>query len=171
MKTYIFKRQQAIARPIHEVFRLFEKPENLEKLTPGFVGFIMLTPLPVSMRAGTVLDYTIRLLGIPVRWTSLIAEYEPPHRFVDVALRGPYSFWYHTHAFEQQGNGTIMTDEIHYALPLGPIGRLAKILWVNRQLNNIFDYRARAIRVLLEGSDPAQSDEEHPGTDSGGIVT
>lgn len=150
MKTYILRRRQTIARSLRTVFEFFEQPENLEKITPGSVGFTILTPRPIKMQVGTVLDYTIRLLGLPVRWTTLISEYDAPHRFCDVALRGPYSFWHHTHTFEKTEQGTVMTDEVRYALPFGPIGRLVHLLWVKRQLDYIFDYRAEVISQLLE---------------------
>lgn len=155
MKIYILKREQLIAIPRREVFAFFENPENLEKITPRSVGFNILTPRPIKMKAGTVLDYTIRLLGISVRWTTLISEYNPPYNFSDVALRGPYSFWHHTHTFEETDGWTIMIDEVHYALPFGILGRIAHFLWVRHQLNQIFNYRARIIVRLLESTNGA----------------
>jgi len=146
-------RQQTIARPIDEVFNFFEKPDNLEKITPSSVGFTILTPRPITMQVGTVLDYTIRLLGLPVRWTTLISVYNPPHSFVDVALRGPYSFWHHTHIFRESDQGTIMSDEVRYSLPFGIFGRLAHFLWVKRQLEHIFDYRERVMADSLQNDD------------------
>lgn len=171
MKTYTLRRRQTLARPVDDVFKFFEKPENLEEITPGSVHFRILTPRPIKMKVGTILDYTIRLLGIPVRWTTLISDYEPPHRFADVALRGPYAFWHHTHTFEKHGNGTIMTDEIHYALPFGSLGRLVRFMWVKRQLDQIFDYRARIIQELLECSNPVESEKESVPDDSKGTIS
>ena len=161
MKTYTLKRQQSIARPMDDVFNFFKQPDNLEKITPSSVGFTILTPRPIKMQIGTVLDYTIRLLGLPVRWTTLISAYDPPHSFIDVALRGPYSFWHHTHTFEENDQGTTMTDEVHYALPFGVLGRLAHLLWVRRQLNYIFDYRMKVIGKLLENADAKDQDDMH----------
>lgn len=155
MKCYTLKRRQVIARPLQEVFSFFAQPENLAKITPDTVGFHMLTPLPIVMQSGIVLDYTIRVLGIPVRWTTLITAYDPPHRFCDVAIRGPYSFWHHTHTFEETDEGTLMTDEVRYALPFGIAGRIVHRLWVKRQLDHIFDFRARVIRQMLEADDEA----------------
>lgn len=149
MKLYTLKRQQFIERPLREVFRFFEQPANLGKITPRSVGFHMLTPTPITMQSGTVLDYTIRVMGLPVRWTTLITEYDPPHRFCDVAIRGPYSFWHHTHTFAETDGGTMMTDEVRYALPFGILGRIVRKLWVKRQLNHIFDFRARQVAQLL----------------------
>lgn len=150
MKTYILKRCQVIAKPRRDVFAFFGDPENLEKITPVSVGFNILTPQPIVIKAGIVLDYTIRLLGLSIRWTTLISSYDPPNRFSDVALRGPYSFWHHTHTFDESAQGTTMIDEVHYGLPLGLLGRMAHSLWVQRQLNYIFDYRAKVIGRLLD---------------------
>jgi ligand-binding SRPBCC domain-containing protein len=150
MKIHTLKRRQIIEKPLIEVFHFFEQPENLERITPQSVDFIILTPRPIKMNKGTVLDYKIRLLGIPVRWTTLISEYDPPHRFSDVAIRGPYSFWFHKHTFEEEKGGTVMTDEVRYSLPLGFMGEIAHFLWVRRQLDYIFDYRAKIIGNLLE---------------------
>lgn len=149
MKTYTLKRRQIIHKSRKAVFEFFEKPENLKDITPRSVGFHILTPHPIKMRIGTTLDYTIRLLGIPVRWTTLITNYDFPDSFSDVALRGPYSFWHHTHSFEQDGDDTIMTDEVHYVLPFGILGRVCHLFWVKRQLDYIFDYRAMIIDDTL----------------------
>jgi ligand-binding SRPBCC domain-containing protein len=161
MKTYTFRRQQTIARPIDDVFNFFKQPDNLEKITPSSVGFTILTPRPLKMQVGTVLDYTIKLFGLPVRWTTLISAYDPPHCFIDVATRGPYSFWHHTHMFEENDQGTIMTDEVHYALPFGIFGRLARFLWVKRQLEYIFDYRMRVICEVLKNGDAIGPEDMH----------
>lgn len=150
MKTYLLKRRQVIAKPIETVFRFFEAPENLERITPSNVGFNTLTPMPIRMQTGAVLDYTIRLFGVPVRWTTQIVGYDPPHRFADVALRGPYSFWHHTHSFEQTPEGTVMTDEVRYVMPFGLLGRFVHALLVKRRLDRIFDYRAEVIGRLLD---------------------
>lgn len=152
MKLYTLRRTQSINATLEEVFRFFERPENLEKITPASVGFNILTPRPIKMQVGTVLDYTIRLLGLPVRWKTQITEYEPPYRFADVALRGPYRFWHHTHTFEASEAGTVMTDQVVYGLPFGILGGFVRALWVRRQLERIFDYRARVIRDMLETS-------------------
>jgi hypothetical protein len=153
MKTYHLKREQTIDIPREKLFRFFESPENLERITPDDVGFEILTPGPITMQTGTVLDYTIRLLGLPVRWTTLIASYDPPHKFTDVALKGPYSYWHHTHTFEETAEGTLMTDDVKYAVPFGCLGRLVHSLWVRRQLNEIFDFRAGVMEQLLEAEE------------------
>lgn len=149
MRVYVLHRRQKIKAPLKRVFEFFQSPENLERITPRSVGFRILTPKPITMQVGTVLDYTIRLFGLPVRWTTLISEYDPPQRFADVALKGPYRFWHHTHTFEVDGDATVMTDEVNYALPFGWLGRLAHALWVKRQLQNIFDYRGKVIATVM----------------------
>lgn len=149
MQLHRIFRQQWVKQPVDIVFPFFERPENLAQITPPELGFELLTPSPVPMRMGTLIDYRIRLLGIPVRWTTYIALYDPPRCFVDVQLRGPYSFWHHTHRFEPREGGTLITDEVLYALPLGPIGNLAHRLWVRQELQRIFDYRKRRLDLLF----------------------
>jgi hypothetical protein len=164
MKVYTLNREQVIRRPRHEVFQFFERPENLERITPESMGFVILTPRPILMRAGAILDYTVRVLGVRLRWTTLIESYDPPARFTDVAIRGPYSFWHHTHAFEETPEGTLMTDTVRYALPMGWLGRLMHALTVKRQLKHIFDYRAEIIEKLLP---PVGASTASPGFEAG----
>jgi ligand-binding SRPBCC domain-containing protein len=158
MKVYELKRQQKIALPLEQVFSFFERPENLAKLTPPSLGFQILTPSPIEMKSGCLIDYIVRIMGLPVRWTTLITDYDPPHRFADVQLKGPYSYWHHTHLFEAVEGGTVMTDTVRYALPFGWLGRIAQALAVKGQLRRIFHYRSE---VLLEHLGPAA--EDHPG--------
>ncbi|MCS7082252.1 MAG: SRPBCC family protein [Bacteroidetes bacterium] len=152
---YRLYRQQRIPRPIEEVFPFFERPENLSLITPPDLGFVLLTPSPVPMHLGALIDYRIRLLGLPVRWTTYIAAYDPPYRFVDVQLRGPYSFWHHTHRFSQEGSDTLMTDEVLYQVPFGPLGKILHALWIRRALARIFDYRQARIQELFSPSQVA----------------
>jgi len=149
MKTYTLQRQQLIRRPLHEVFDFFSKPENLGLLTPGALGFQMLTPPPVQMNEGAVIDYVIKLYGQELRWTTLIALFDPPHRFVDVQLKGPYSFWHHTHTFTATEAGTTMADEVRYTMPFGILGRIVQNLVVRDQLDKIFAFRQEQILALF----------------------
>ncbi|GBC81082.1 hypothetical protein HRbin10_00187 [bacterium HR10] len=149
MKLYRLFRQQWVPAPLEEVFAFFDRPENLNAITPPSLHFRLLTPSPVPMHQGALIDYSIRLLGVPMRWTTYIAVYEPPHCFVDVQLRGPYSFWHHTHRFVAKNGGTEITDEVLYVLPFGLLGRLAYALWVRRQLEYIFAYRRERIAELF----------------------
>ena len=103
------------------------------------------------MHEGAEIDYTIRWLGLSLPWKTLIAEYKPPLRFVDVQLRGPYRLWRHTHSFEEAPGGTLVMDQVVYRLPFGPLGRLAHAAIVARQLRGIFVFRAQALAGILGG--------------------
>lgn len=142
---YILERTQVVPRPRAEVFPFFADAANLERLTPPFLGFRILTPAPIEMRAGTTIDYRIKLQGIPLRWRTLIEQFEPDDRFVDVQLEGPYARWRHTHTFRDVAGGTEVGDRVEYQLPLGPLGRLAHAVFVHRQLRTIFEYRERVL--------------------------
>jgi ligand-binding SRPBCC domain-containing protein len=147
--TYTLERTQLIGRPLDEVFAFFSDAGNLEAITPAFLNFHILTPRPTAMRPGTLIDYQIRLLGIPLKWRTQIETWEPPHGFSDVQLRGPYKLWHHTHEFVAVPEGTLMTDLVQYQMPLGPLGRLVHALWTERTLARIFDYRFEKIEELL----------------------
>lgn len=149
MKPYHLHHEQCVKRPLEEVFAFFENPLNLARITPDSVGFEILTPPPIVMKAGLVLDYTIRVFGMRVHWTTIITDYEPPHRFADVQLKGPYEFWHHTHSFKAVDGGTHMVDDVLYLVPFGPLGKIANSLLVKRQLKRIFDYRAAAIEKMF----------------------
>lgn len=149
MKTYQLMREQFVPAPREEVFGFFSRPENLARLTPRELGFEIMTPGPLAMKAGALIDYTIRLFGVRVRWTTLITSYEPPGKFVDEQLRGPYSFWHHTHLFREADGGTMITDEVRYAMPFGPLGSLAHALFVRRNLRRIFTFREDAIGEIF----------------------
>jgi len=145
LKVHILRRELEVPQPIDTVFAFFERPENLAEITPASLDFTMLTPGPLKMKPGAVIDYAIRVGGVRMYWRTLIADYDPPHRFVDLQLKGPYVFWHHMHSFVPCDGGTKITDEVRYVLPFGPLGRLAHALVVRRQLEHIFDYRAQII--------------------------
>jgi ligand-binding SRPBCC domain-containing protein len=149
--THVLEREQFIPRPLGEVFAFFADAGNLEAITPAFLNFRILTPRPIPIEAGSLIDYQIRLFGVPLQWRTRIEEFEPPRQFSDVQLRGPYKLWHHTHEFREVEGGTLMTDRVQYQLYLGPIGWLAHALWVRRTLVRIFDYRRQTIERLLPG--------------------
>lgn len=145
MKTYTLKKIQFVNRSLEEVFDFFKQPENLERITPSALHFNILTPKPIKMEKGRLIDYTIQVFGMTQRWTTLITDYDPPNRFVDEQLKGPYSLWHHTHLFEAHEGGTKIVDEVKYAVPLGWVGEIAHILFVKKQLQAIFEHREKFI--------------------------
>jgi ligand-binding SRPBCC domain-containing protein len=149
MAVHRLERRQYVARSLDEVFAFFAEAGNLERLTPPWLSFRVLTPEPVQMDAGTLIDYRLRLHGIPLGWTSQIEVWEPDRQFVDRAIRGPFSLWHHRHRFSASGAGTIVSDEVHYAPPLGLLGEVAGRLLVARDLERIFDYRREAVARIL----------------------
>ncbi len=155
MKIYRLEKTQLVEKTVSEVFAFFERPENLAKITPPALGFKILTPEPLIMQTGTVIDYTIRPLGFSWHWRTLIVDYNPPIRFVDIQLKGPYKFWHHTHTFLKIDKGTLICDRVCYALPFGFSGQLAHVLFVKKQLENIFEYRRRVIDGLFAGNKTA----------------
>jgi hypothetical protein len=149
-RTHRLQRNQLVDRPIDEVFRFFADAANLEALTPPFLGFSILTPLPIEMRVGTLIDYSLALYGMPVRWRTRITVWEPGVCFVDEQESGPYALWRHTHEFEAVGNGsTRVRDCVDYRVGMGPLGSLARVLFVGRTLDAIFDFRREATKNLL----------------------
>lgn len=131
---------------LERVFAFFSDAGNLDAITPSWVGFRILTPLPLAMRAGARIEYRLRLAGVPISWRTRIATWDPPRGFVDVQERGPYALWEHTHGFAPCGDGVLMHDRVRYALPLGALGRLAHLLAVRAALAAIFDHRFDRIR-------------------------
>jgi hypothetical protein len=148
-RTYILAREQRVPRPRSEVFAFFAEPSNLERITPPTLRFRILTPLPIAMRAGAIIEYRLSLMGIPFRWRTLIEEFEPEAHFVDLQQAGPYALWRHRHEFVDVPGGTLVRDRVEYRLPLGPLGQLAHALLVRRQLRQIFDHRTQVIEALF----------------------
>ena len=149
MPEHVLRATLRVPRPRDDVFPFFALAENLGRITPPEMAFRIRTPLPIAMDAGTLIDYTIGIHGIPMRWRTRIAEWNPPHHFVDEQLRGPYRQWIHRHTFVEDGPAaTVMHDEVRYRLPLGILGEMVHPL-IRRQLRRIFTYRQRATWTLL----------------------
>lgn len=152
MTIHTLERKQVIPLPLKDVFPFFASPENLGAITPRWLKFRMITPPPIRMMAGAEIEYTISWLGIPLHWKTLIEEYDPPHRFVDLQVRGPYSLWRHTHSFREVAQRTEMRDHIEYALPFGLLGNLAHTFGVRNQIKGIFDHRERFLAAHFTGN-------------------
>jgi ligand-binding SRPBCC domain-containing protein len=154
VKVHRLEREQYVEQPLHEVFAFFAEARNLQRITPPWLSFEVLTPEPIAMRAGTRIDYRLRLHTLPMRWTSRIEEWEPGHQFVDRQVRGPYALWHHRHTFAADGRGTVVRDEVHYGIPFGVLGTIAHSLVVRRDLSRVFAYRHQAVPRLLAQSVP-----------------
>jgi ligand-binding SRPBCC domain-containing protein len=145
-QMHTLERSQSVPRSIGETFAFYGDALNLERITPPWLGFEVTTPRPIAIGIGTLIEYRLRLHRLPVRWRTRIERWEPPHRFVDVQVRGPYSLWEHTHTFEEDGpEATVIRDRVRYSIPFGPLGELADRLLVQRDLKRIFDYRRDAV--------------------------
>jgi hypothetical protein len=142
------ERQQWIPRPLPQVFAFFSNAFNLEAITPSWLHF-RITEAPAEMRAGARIAYRLRVRGIPLHWLTEIEQWQAPVLLVDVQKKGPYKLWRHTHRFQEAEGGTRMFDVVEYALPLGPFGRLAHALQVRRDIERIFDYRAKKIAEVF----------------------
>lgn len=143
-------RRQILSVPRKDLFPFFADAGNLARITPPELRFRFVTELPIEMREGVLIEYRLSLFGVPFGWQTRITLWEPDECFVDEQIRGPYARWVHTHRFRELEVGTEMQDEVEWALPLQPLGELAAPL-VRRQLERVFDYRARAIRGILLG--------------------
>jgi ligand-binding SRPBCC domain-containing protein len=141
--------EMTVPKPVGEVFEFFAEPRNLALITPPELGFKITTNGKIEMRKGAEIDYRIRWLGLPMRWRTLITEFDPPRFFSDEQLRGPYRLWSHSHYFTEVDGTSTITDRVVYEMPMGIIGRVAHSLMVGRQLQGIFAYRQRAIAKIL----------------------
>lgn len=149
MTCHTLKREQVLPHPRRQVFAFFLSPGNLPAITPPWLRLTILTPAPIRMHCGTVIDYTVRPFGVPLHWRTLITTYVRDSCFVDEQISGPFSYWHHRHEFVESGDETVMKDTVTYALPCGPLGTLVHPLLVRRQLVAIFGYRAGVIPALL----------------------
>lgn len=160
VRSFRITREQWINLPLSRVFPFFERPENLALITPPSLGFLLLTSSPVEMAQGRIIDYRIRVLGVRIRWRSIISTYQPPHCFVDEQVLGPYGFWHHTHRFEDRGTKTRLLDEVRYALPAflpGPLSTAIQRWYLQPELQRIFDYWHDQFHLLFGAPDPSSS--------------
>ena len=148
MRTFRLDSPSWVPRPLGEVFAFFADIGNVERITPPELRFRTVTPAPIEMRRGALIEFRLALYGIPFGWRTEISRWEPPVRFVDRQLAGPYAQWIHLHEFSAERGGTRMVDRVDYVLPLGRLGRIGLPL-VRRQLDRIFDFREATIQRLL----------------------
>ena len=149
---HTLERSQLIRAAREELFAFFEDPRNLGKMTPSGMGFRILKTDDPPMWPGFRIKYRIKVFGAPIRWLTTITEYESGRRFVDEQTKGPYSFWRHEHVFEDAEGGTLMSDRVQYELPFGILGNAVQRLIVARELERIFDYRARVLEEMFAAS-------------------
>ena len=155
MPTFELSTSVALPHPRERVFAFFADAGNLDSLTPPWLSFRILTPRPIEMRAGTLIDYRLSLHGVPIRWRTRIERWEPPTAFVDEQLRGPYRLWHHTHTFTEVDGGTRVDDRVRYRVPGG---HLVHRLFVEPDLRRVFGYRVAALRRAFGVSDTAAAD-------------
>jgi len=148
VKTHRLHSELRIERPVEELFRFFSEPRNLQVITPPWLHLEVVSATTPSIRAGTEIDYRLRMRGIPMRWRSRISVWEPPLRFVDEQVAGPYRRWRHVHSFEPEGEATIARDDVEYAAWGGPLVRLL----VAPELERVFAYRRHALSEIFRGS-------------------
>ena len=149
MAEFLLNRQMALPVPRAKVFEFFADAGNLEKITPPELGFHIITPQPMHLAEGSIIEYILKLRGFPIRWRTLISQWDPPYQFIDEQLKGPYKQWMHRHLFAELENGeTSIEDIVHYRLPLEPLGDTLHFM-VRGELDRIFDYREKAVREIL----------------------
>jgi ligand-binding SRPBCC domain-containing protein len=146
VKEFTYHTELWLPRPRAEVFAFFANAHNLQTITPPWLNFEVLTPAPIAMKPGALIDYRIRVRGLPIRWRTEIIEWSPPHQFVDMQLRGPYTLWHHTHTFEERDGGTLCRDDVRYR-PRG--GALVNWLFVGRDVERIFAHRRNRLTTIF----------------------
>lgn len=148
-KDRIFTQEIFLPYPLDYVFEFFSNAENLQALTPPSLHFQIFTPLPIEMKPGALIDYRLKLFGIPFRWRTKIDTWQPPHQFSDSQIKGPYVKWVHTHTFEPVEGGVLMRDQVQYLSPGGQLEPLVNKLFVSPQVQRIFAYRNKTLETLL----------------------
>lgn len=150
MKVRVLEKEILVDEPIDSVFEYFADAGNLEELTPPWLNFRIVTSLPIEMIIGAKIDYRLRVHGLPIKWQSLISEWDPPFSFVDEQVVGPYKLWHHRHVFEATPDGTLVRDIVRY---VAPGGYLVDRFFVRPDLDKIFEYRHQKLREIFNVPD------------------
>jgi len=162
MKVRTLHREQKIQAALPEVFAFFSEARNLDRITPPWLHFKVVDQTDPEIKAGTLIHYKLAWHGLPMRWTTLIEEWQAPTRFVDVQLKGPYRLWHHTHTFEPCDGGTLITNTVQYAVPFGALGDLFAGWKVRRDVERIFDHRTARIAELFAATPVPIKRHEQP---------
>lgn len=150
MKTHTFQTETWLSLPPDQVFPFFADAKNLDRITPPWLQFQILTPSPISINVGTILEYRLKWRWLPLRWRTEITDWEPPIRFVDKQIRGPYKLWRHEHTFISQNGGTLMRDRVDYAVPGWILEPIIHALLVGPDVRKIFDYRKVTVQEIFQ---------------------
>ena len=145
-RGYCLTTELLVAEPCESVFEFFADACQLEAITPPWLHFSVQTTSPIEMHAGRLIDYKLRLHGLPLRWRSKISDWQPPFQFVDEQVKGPYRYWHHLHTFTKLSTGTLVRDVVNYAMPFGFI---THPLLVRRDLTKIFEYRRATLGSIF----------------------
>jgi ligand-binding SRPBCC domain-containing protein len=149
MNEHVLVKRVLVKHPIEKVFEFFSDAGNLKTITPPHLHFDILTPVPIPMHKGALIDYKLKLYGFSFSWQTEIIEWNPPYSFADKQLKGPYALWLHEHIFEPTEEGTIMVDKVHYRSPGGFLEFIPHHLLVKHNVKNIFEYRERALKSIF----------------------
>ena len=149
LKPHVLEFETKLYGSLEEIFNFFSRAENLDQVTPEDLDFSILTPSPIPAKMGTLIDYRITLMGVPFFWRTLISDWEPPYRFVDQQLKGPYVLWHHEHTFEQKEGYVLMTDRVHYLSPGWIFEPLIDRLFVRPQLDKVWGFRGKRFDELF----------------------
>jgi ligand-binding SRPBCC domain-containing protein len=161
MKKSFFLCEVLLPKAVSQIFPFFGNARNLQLITPPWLRFEILTPDPIVMQEGALIDYRISLRGVPLRWRTRIELWDPPRRFIDVQIKGPYRLWHHEHLFEPRGQNTLCVDRLEYAVPGGLI---IDRLFVRRDIEQIFAFRHEKLLELIPISSTAEAgDQATPG--------
>jgi ligand-binding SRPBCC domain-containing protein len=147
-REYKLIREQWVPQTIDAAFAFFSRPANLQAITPAWLDFRIVS-VEAELRTGSLIQYRLHWHGVPLRWTTEITAWEPPHSFIDNQVSGPYTLWRHEHRLTPENGGTRIRDEVTYALPLGVLGRIVHPLLVRRDVEAIFDFRQHRLKELL----------------------